>query len=143
MNKIFWIDLEMTGLDHEKEVIIEVAVIITDLNFAELEQYHAIVKQPQSFLDNMDQWNTKTHKETGLIQKVPTGKPPLQVEDELISLSQRHFKKNEIIIAGNSIHQDRLFIKKYFPRFNENSQLSDVRHHILEADFSAQIWQMV
>lgn len=128
MNKIFWIDLEMTGLDPEKEVIIEVAVIITDLDFAELEQYHAIVKQPQSFLDNMDQWNTKTHKETGLIQKVPTGKLPSQVEDDLIGLAQKYFQKNEVIIAGNSIHQDRLFIKKHFSRFNEilNYRMLDI-----------------
>ena len=128
MDKVFWMDLEMTGLDPEKEVIIEVATIITDLDFKELDEYHAIVQQPQSFLDNMDKWNTKTHTETGLAAKVPTGKPPSQVEDDLIDLAQKYFKKNEVIIAGNSIHQDRLFLKKYFIRFNKllNYRMLDI-----------------
>ncbi len=128
MDKIFWIDLEMTGLDSEKEVIIEVAAIITDLDFKEFDKYHAVVKQPQSFLDNMDKWNTKTHTETGLVKKVPMGKPPSQVEDDLMALAHKYFKKKEVIIAGNSIHQDRLFIKKHLSRFNEllNYRMLDI-----------------
>ena len=128
MDKIFWMDLEMTGLDPEKEVIIEVATIITDMELKEIDEYHAVVQQPQAFLDNMDEWNTKTHTETGLAAKVLTGKSPFQVEDDLINLAQRYFKKNEVIIAGNSIHQDRLFLKKYFSRFNEllNYRMLDI-----------------
>ena len=120
MSKIFWIDLEMTGLDCEKEVIIEVAAIITDLNFVELDQYHAVVKQPQHFLDRMDEWNKKTHTETGLLEKIPKGLPPQQVEKDLLDLSERHFDPQKVIIAGNSIHQDRNFLKKYFPQFEKN-----------------------
>ena len=128
MNNIFWIDLEMTGLDPDKEVIIEAAAIITDLDLKELDQYHTVVQQPQSFLDNMDKWNTKTHTETGLVEKVPMGKPPSQVEDDLIALANKYFKSKEVVIAGNSIHQDRLFIKKHFFRFNEllNYRMLDI-----------------
>ena len=128
MTKIFWMDLEMTGLDPEKEVIIEVAAIITDLSFVELDQYHAVVKQPQSFLDQMDEWNTKTHKQTGLFDKVLTGHPPQQVEKDLICLSEKHFKKKEAILAGNSIHQDRVFLNKHFPHFSQtlNYRMLDI-----------------
>ena len=52
--KLFWIDLEMTGLDVEKEVIIECAALITDMNFKVLDSFEAVVKQPQHFLDAMD-----------------------------------------------------------------------------------------
>lgn len=128
MNKIFWIDLEMTGLNPEKEVVIEVAAIITDLNFTELDQYHVVVQQPQSFLDQMDEWNTKTHTQTGLIKKVANGVHPHQVQEDLIHLSQKYFEKNKIIIAGNSIYQDRLFLKKQFPKFEStlNYRMLDV-----------------
>ena len=109
LEKLFWIDLEMTGLDPEREVIIEVAAIITDLQFKELDQYHTVVKQPQIFLDQMDHWNKKTHTDTGLIDKVVQGKQPDKVEDDLIQICRKHFNPKEVIIAGNSIHQDRLF----------------------------------
>ena len=115
MTKILWVDLEMTGLDVEKEVIIEVAAIITDLNFTHLETYHAIVQQPQHYLDNMDEWNTEHHTRSGLVAQIPNGKTPEVVETELCNLVKKHFTNNEkAILAGNSIGQDRTFIKKYF-----------------------------
>jgi oligoribonuclease len=119
MTKLFWIDLEMTGLDVTKEVIIEAAVIITDLDFNELDQYHAIVKQPQSYLDAMDDWNKKHHGDSGLTAQVPNGKSPELVEKELIALLTKHFKDDRAVLAGNSIAQDRLFIDKYFKKFSE------------------------
>lgn len=113
MENLLWIDLEMTGLDVDKEVIIEAAAIITDINLKELDRYETVVKQPQTYLDNMDEWNTKHHGESGLTAKVPNGKPPERVEAELIELVKKHFKE-PAILAGNSIGQDRLFINKYF-----------------------------
>ena len=77
-SNLFWIDLEMTGLDVEKEVIIEVAVIVTDYKLNELETYHTVIKQPQSFIDAMDDWNKKTHKESGLVDQIPKGKYPVE-----------------------------------------------------------------
>ena len=116
MKKIFWIDMEMTGLDVNKEVIIEVGVIITDFKLDTLDSYHAIVKQDQQYIDNMDEWNKKHHTESSLIELIPTGRYPHQVENDLISLCEEHFPQEKIILAGNSIAQDRLFISKYFPR---------------------------
>ncbi len=116
MKKILWIDLEMTGLDVAKEVIIEVAAIVTDLDFNNLETYHAVIQQPQTYLDNMDQWNTEHHGASGLLAQIPHGKDPETVENDLCSFVDRHFAE-PAVIAGNSIGQDRLFINKYMPKF--------------------------
>ena len=115
----FWIDLEMTGLSIEKEVIIEAAAIITDSNFKELSTYETVVKQPQIYLDRMDDWNKKHHTESGLAAKVPHGKEVGLVQGELIQMVDDFFKdpKKKPILCGNSIGQDRLFIDKYFPDF--------------------------
>ncbi|MFP5520697.1 MAG: oligoribonuclease [Bdellovibrionia bacterium] len=117
MDRLLWIDLEMTGLDIEKEVIIEVAAIVTDLNFNELAQYETAVHQPQHYLDNMDDWNKEHHTKSGLVKKVAFGKDIKLVEKELCNLVDLHFENNSErpVIAGNSIGQDRLFINKYMP----------------------------
>lgn len=120
MTKLFWIDLEMTGLDVNKEVIIEVGAVITDLQFKTLDTYHSVVKQPQKFLDAMDDWNQKHHRESGLLSLIPSGKSPDRVEDDLLELLEIHFPDERAVIAGNSIGQDRLFLDKYFKRFAEN-----------------------
>ena len=118
--KLFWIDMEMSGLDVNKEVIIEVAAIVTDLNFRELDFYEAVVKQPQKYLDNMDAWNKEHHAKSGLTAKIPNGMEPETVEANLIELVRKHFPdpRNRPVLAGNSIHQDRLFIDKYFTRLS-------------------------
>lgn len=113
MGKIFWADLEMTGLNLETSVIIEFACIVTDLEFRELGSYHAVVYQPQAELDKMDEWNTKTHRESGLTVQVPRGKPLNIVETELIDFLKKHFSDDQLVLAGNSIYQDRKFIDKY------------------------------
>lgn len=117
MDKIFWIDLEMSGLDVEHEVIIEVGAVITDLEFNDLESYHAVVKQPQIYIDNMDEWNTKQHGDSGLISLIPQGKPPHVVEEDLCQLVRKYFREERPVIAGNTIHHDRTFINRYFPQF--------------------------
>lgn len=117
LEKLFWLDMEMTGLDVEKERVIEVAVIITDLKFEEHGSYHAIVKQPQEFIDNMDEWNKTHHSASGLIDKIPQGKDPVVVDRELCELANRHLGRERVVIAGNSIFQDRRFIDRYFTDF--------------------------
>ncbi|MCB0350889.1 MAG: oligoribonuclease [Bdellovibrionales bacterium] len=117
MIKLLWVDLEMTGLDVEKEVIIEAAAVVTNNKLETLDQYHAVVKQPQIHIDRMDAWNQKHHKESGLVDLIPTGKDPEVVENELMALIEKNFDpKDRIILAGNSIGQDRLFINKYFSK---------------------------
>jgi oligoribonuclease len=122
---LLWIDMEMTGLDVNCEVIIEVACIITDMNFKELETFETVIKQPQKYLDAMDAWNTEHHGKSGLTAKVATGMDPESVEFRLCALVDEYFpqwqadKKFRPILAGNSIMQDRLFIDKYFLKLSE------------------------
>lgn len=121
--KLLWIDLEMTGLDVEKEVVIECAVIITDLNFQVLDTYETVVNQSQDYLSRMDDWNKEHHSKSGLLARIPFGKTPEQTEEDLLNLLKKHWPKIEKkddrpILAGNSIAQDRLFLNKYFKKFS-------------------------
>ena len=115
VENFLWVDLEMTGLDVDKEVIIEVAAIVTGLDLHIKETYHAIVKQPQHYIDNMDEWNTTHHGQSGLIDQIPQGKLPEVVEQELCKIVDKHFSTDSpAILAGNTIGQDRKFIDRYF-----------------------------
>lgn len=120
MSRLFWIDLEMSGLEVQTNVIIEAAAIITDFELNEMESYHAVVKQDQKFIDQMDSWNKKTHGDSGLISKIPHGKSPEIVEEELIDLVRKHFGKEKVIIAGNSVNHDRLFLAEYFKKLSQH-----------------------
>lgn len=124
MQKLLWLDMEMTGLDIQKEVIIEVAALVTDYDFNVLDQYEAVVNQPQIYIDRMDDWNREHHTTSGLVAKIPRGRTPELVEEELLNLVNKHWprivkKEDKVILAGNSIAQDRLFIDKYFKKLSE------------------------
>ena len=114
LNKILWLDLEMTGLLPEVDCIIEAAAIVTDKQLNELEVYEGIVKQPQDALDKMDSWNQKCHRRSGLYDKIKGGLNLEKVESDLLHIIQKHFDKEEnVVLAGNCIYQDRNFIRKY------------------------------
>jgi oligoribonuclease len=116
ITRLLWVDMEMTGLDVKKEVPIEIACIVTDLDFTEREIYHAVIQQPQSYLDQMDDWNKKTHGASGLLAQIPSGKDASVVETEVLQLIDRHFQGERPVLAGNSISQDRLFIDQHLQR---------------------------
>ena len=119
MDKMFWLDLEMTGLCLETDVIIEAAAIVTDKDFKGLETYHSVVRQEQKHLEAMDSWNQKCHRKSGLYELIPKGKPLQVVEQDLLSLLETHFQADEkIVLAGNCIYQDRNFIRKYMTRLD-------------------------
>lgn len=121
-SKLLWLDLEMTGLDVDKDVILEVAVEITDLNFKTLDTYEAIVNQPQAkVVDRMNKnpfWAEFSENRDEFLKKISSAKSPKEVERDLITLTQKHFGSDPAILSGNSIHNDRLFIAKYWPEFN-------------------------
>ena len=120
LEKVLWLDLEMTGLSPETDVIIEVAAIITDKDFKELESYQSVVKQESKYLEGMDSWNQNCHRKSGLYEMVPKGKSLYNVEQDLLSLLEVHFKsEDKVVIAGNCIYQDRNFIRKYMPRLDK------------------------
>jgi oligoribonuclease len=115
--KMFWVDMEMTGLDERSCVILEVAAVITDWELKGVDEYHAVVHQPESVLASMDEWCVKTHGASGLTKEVASGKPLQEVEAALIALAKKHFGALKIVLAGNSIGQDRKFIDAYMPAF--------------------------
>jgi oligoribonuclease len=116
MKNLFWIDLEMTGLDEKTDSILEVAVVITDLELKPLEEFHRVVFQPPEVVANMNDWCKKTHGDSGLTAAIPSGTPLSQVEKEVLALMDRHYKtKEKIVLCGNSVGNDRRFIDRYMP----------------------------
>jgi oligoribonuclease len=128
---LVWIDLEMTGLNLETDVIIEIAVVITDssrdlnrlttsADATEPDHLHLIIHQDKSVMDNMNDWCKEHHGKSGLTAEIPGGTPLAEVEKELIALAGRHYSpKTRIVIAGNSIGNDRRFIDRYLPEFTK------------------------
>ena len=115
---LVWMDLEMTGLDPDKERIIEIATIITDSSLAILAEGPVIyVKQKQSLLDRMDEWNTKHHTASGLVELVKTqGVSEAEAEAQTLSFIESHVEAGQSPLCGNSIGQDRRFLVKYMPQ---------------------------
>ena len=114
--KLLWVDLEMTGLDPAKDVILEVSVIITDFNFLKLADYEAVIHQSDDALANMTDWPAQQHKASGLTERVrQQGRPEKEVERELVALIGEHFGSEPAVLAGNSIHFDRMFIRRWWP----------------------------
>ena len=118
---LVWMDLEMTGLDPEDNVIIEIATIITDdqLNIV-AEGPVLAVHQPDSELDKMDDWNVKTHGNSGLTQRVKDSSISMEeAERQTLEFVKQHVKKGHSPLCGNSIHQDRRFLVKQMPELEE------------------------
>ncbi len=113
--KLLWLDLEMSGLDPDKDVILEVAAIVTNKDLEEVSSFNKVVHHGEFRLKGMDEWNTSHHQASGLWASVLNSKDSLeQVEEELLTFLDKFFKSNEkIFLAGNSIYHDRNFIKKY------------------------------
>jgi oligoribonuclease len=115
MERLLWLDCEMTGLDPERHRLIEVGALVTDLHFQPRESYSAVIWQPPEALAAMDDWCRKTHGESGLTARVGQGRPEREVEAELVALVGRHFGEARAVLAGNSIAQDRRFVDRWLP----------------------------
>lgn len=114
---LIWIDLEMTGLDPEKERIIEVATIVTDKDLNILAEGPVLtVHQPDELLNKMSDWCIKTHTENGLIERVKQSKlTERAVELQTIDFLKQWVPKGASPICGNSVPQDKRFLYKYMP----------------------------
>lgn len=134
--KLLWVDLEMTGLDATKDRILEVAAIASDWNFKEYATLENVIHQPPKVLEAMDEWCKTQHGASGLTERVQSSKmTEAQAETMLIELLDAHFDTDErVILAGNSIHQDRKFIARYWPELEK-------RLHYRMLDVSA--WKVV
>jgi oligoribonuclease len=115
---LVWIDCEMTGLDPERERLIEIAVVITGPDLTpRIEGPVLVIHQPDEILNAMDAWNKGTHGRSGLIDKVKASTlTEAQAEAELLAFIQRYVPKASSPLCGNTISQDRRFLVKYMPR---------------------------
>ncbi|MBP2848608.1 oligoribonuclease [Dickeya oryzae] len=116
-NNLIWIDLEMTGLDPERDRIIEIATLVTDANLNVLAEGPTLaVHQPDSQLALMDDWNVRTHTASGLVERVKASRVDEDAaQRETITFLQQWVPAGKSPICGNSIGQDRRFLFRYMP----------------------------
>ena len=129
---LVWLDMEMTGLDPATERILEVATILTDGQLTELAVGpELVVHQPDEVLAAMDDWNTRHHGASGLTQRARESTTSCQdAEAQILAFLAQHVSaKDRPVLAGNSIHQDRRFIRRYMPAL-------DARLHYRMVDVS-------
>jgi oligoribonuclease len=138
--RILWIDLEMTGLSHRDDLILEIAAIVTDWDFNEVATYQGVVKHPEKklmdrFATNAPFWDVNVATRDALIKQNETGKSLKKIEGDLLKFIGQHFNSDEpVLSAGNSVHVDRRFIMKNWPNF-------DAKLHYRMLDVSA--WKVV
>jgi oligoribonuclease len=115
---LVWLDMEMTGLDPARERIIEMATILTDGNLTEIATGpDLVIHQDDTVLAAMDDWNQKHHGGSGLIDRVKASAiTEADAEAQTLAFINAHASmKDRPVLAGNSIHQDRRFIRRYMP----------------------------
>jgi oligoribonuclease len=115
---LIWVDMEMSGLDPEKERILEIAVIVTDAYLNTIATAPVwVVHQDDALLDAMDSWNKGTHGRSGLIDKVKASTTnEATAEAECIAFLKQYIKPGIAPMCGNTIGQDRRFMAKYMPQ---------------------------
>jgi oligoribonuclease len=122
MNRhLIWIDLEMTGLDPEKYVIVEIASIVTDdqLNVV-AEGPDLAIHQPDTVLSAMESWSREHHGASGLLDRIKASRHSCaQAEQETLAFLSRFCQKGASPLCGNSIGQDRRFLVKHMPTLED------------------------
>ena len=116
-DNLIWIDLEMTGLDTQTDSIIEIATIVTDAQLNIIEEGPVLaIHQTDTLLDAMDEWNTKQHGGSGLVQRVRASTHTEEDAERLtIEFLVRHVPAKASPMCGNSICQDRRFLARCMP----------------------------
>lgn len=115
---LIWIDMEMSGLNSDRDCIIEVALVVTDsqLNVV-AEAPVLVVHQSDAVLDGMDNWNKSTHGKSGLIDKIKASTlTEAEVEARMLAFLQQHVPAGISPMCGNSICQDRRFLARSMPQ---------------------------
>lgn len=112
---IAWLDLEMTGLDPERDVILEVALVVTDRDLRTLEEWSTAVWQPEERLAAMTPFVRDMHQRTGLTSRVRTSKVDTFAAERALLERITGFCSYPAVLAGNTIGQDKRFIERHMP----------------------------
>jgi len=117
-NYLVWLDMEMTGLEPERERIIELAMVVTDNNLQTIAESPVwVVHQSDAQLEAMDDWNKKTHGGSGLIERVKASTlDDAAVEAAALAFIKEYVPERSSPMCGNSIGQDRRFMVRYMPQ---------------------------
>jgi oligoribonuclease len=120
-DNLVWLDLEMTGLDPERERILEIATIVTDKELNVLAEGPVLaIRQPDAVLAAMDEWNTRQHGKTGLTERSrQSGTDERAAELATIGFISQFVPQGVSPLCGNSIHQDRRFLVRYMPELEK------------------------
>jgi len=120
-SNLIWIDLEMTGLDTQNDVIIEIATIVTDSELNILGEGPILaIHQSDQLLAGMDEWNTRQHGQSGLVERVKNSQiTEIEAEAKTIEFLSQYVAKGASPMCGNSICQDRRFMARCMPELED------------------------
>lgn len=118
VNRILWIDMEMTGLNIEIDKIMEVACLVTDADLNILaEGPSVIINHSESILNGMNDWCTKQHGKSGLTQACLKSQVTIEeAENRILDFVKKYSTERQSPLAGNSVYMDRLFLRKFMPK---------------------------
>ena len=118
---LVWIDMEMSGLDPDRDVILEIATLITDEQLVLLAEGPVFaVRQPKRILDRMDRWNTEHHTSSGLVDRVLRSEvTATEAEAQTLAFVKKFCLVRKSPLCGNSVYQDRRFLQHYMPELEK------------------------
>lgn len=127
---LIWIDMEMTGLNVERDKIMEIAILVTDseLNIID-ESIDLVIQQPKEILDRMDNWCTDHHGQSGLTQRCLDSTVTINdARKQVYKVIRKYTEERMGLLCGNSVYVDRMFFKKFFPKVESylNYRMIDV-----------------
>jgi len=127
-DRLVWIDCEMTGLDLDKDELVEIAVVITDYDLNVLDPgLDIIIKPDASALENMGDFVRNMHTTSGLIEEIPNGVSAAEAEFQVIEYILKFIPEDQKApLAGNSIGTDRAFLTRYMPRLDKHLHYRNV-----------------
>jgi len=138
---LVWIDMEMSGLEVEKETILEIATVITDKDLEVVAEGPVFaIHHPEEVLDAMDEWNTQHHAESGLTNRVRHSTITMKdAEEQTLSFLRRYTHLRKSPLCGNSIHQDRMFMRLYMPKLEaylhyRNVDVSSIKEPLMRVN---------
>ena len=114
---LVWLDLEMTGLDPDSERIIEIATVVTGADLEGIKEGpNLVIRQPQEYIDGMDEWNLNQHSNSGLLDSLKATQISVaEAEKQTLDFLTNHVQKRKSPLCGNSISHDRGFLVRYMP----------------------------